>query len=50
MASETKCLFQHHFQPEVLRFQSIEKLVPHPHADFALGLRTAKWLPINSSV
>jgi hypothetical protein len=30
--------------------QSIEKLVPQPHADFAFGLRTAKWLPINSSV
>ena len=33
-----------------LPLQSIEKLVPQPQADFAFGLRTAKWLPINSSV
>jgi hypothetical protein len=31
-------------------FQSIEKLVPQPQADLAFGLRTAKWLPISSSV
>jgi hypothetical protein len=31
-------------------FQSIEKLVPQPQADLALGLRTAKWLPMSSSV
>ena len=31
-------------------FQSTEKLVPQPQADFAFGLRTAKWLPISSSV
>jgi hypothetical protein len=30
--------------------QSTEKLVPQPQADLAFGLRTAKWLPINSSV
>ena len=30
--------------------QSIEKLVPQPQADLAFGLRTAKWLPISSSV
>jgi hypothetical protein len=29
---------------------STEKLVPQPQADLAFGLRTAKWLPINSSV
>ena len=31
-------------------FQSIVEVVPQPQADFAFGLRTAKWLPINSSV
>ena len=30
--------------------QSTEKLVPQPQADLAFGLRTAKWLPISSSV
>src|SRR5262249_25435427 len=29
---------------------STEKLVPQPQADLALGFRTAKWLPISSSV
>ena len=29
---------------------STEKLVPQPHAELAFGFRTAKWLPINSSV
>ena len=29
---------------------STEKLVPQPQADLAFGLRTAKWLPISSSV
>jgi hypothetical protein len=32
------------------RFQSTAKLVPQPQADLAFGLRTAKWLPISSSV
>ena len=44
------CLIPHHSSAAVPRFQSIEKLVPHPHADLAFGLRTAKWLPISSSV
>ena len=30
--------------------QSMEKLVPQPQADVALGFFTTKWLPINSSV
>ena len=29
---------------------STEKLVPQPQADLAWGFRTAKWLPISSSV
>jgi hypothetical protein len=36
--------------PAVRSVQSSEKLVPQPQADFAFGLRTAKWLPISSSV
>ncbi len=44
------CLIAHQPSPLLPQNQSSEKLVPHPHADFAFGLRTAKWLPISSSV
>jgi len=44
------CPIPHQPRQHMLRFQSREKLVPQPQADFALGLCTAKWLPINSSV